>query len=320
VAVIPTLAPQLPDITRPARELFKIDTDLQVPAFSEPDDHVPPLDADYVFDRETTLALLAGFMHNRRVLVQGRHGTGKSSHVEQVAARLNWPCVRVNLDGHVTRMDLIGKDAIVIRDGVQVTEFQPGILTWALQRPCALVFDEYDAGRAEVMFVIQRVLELEGRLTLLDQSRVIEPHPAFRLFATANTVGLGDATGLYHGTQPLNQGQMDRWNVVVTLNYLAHDREVDVVLARCPEYRTADGRSAVSAMIALAALTRRAFADGDLSTVMSPRTVVTWAQNATLFRDVGLAFKLTFLNRCDEDERALVKEFYQRCIGTDLND
>ena len=232
----------LPDITVSARDLFRIETDLQVPAYSSIDEHVPPLDADYVFDSDTTLALLAGFMHNRRVMVQGRHGTGKSSHVEQVAARLNWPCVRVNLDGHVTRMDLIGKDTIAIRDGRQVTEFQPGILTWALQRPCALVFDEYDAGRADVMFVIQRVLEVEGRLTLLDQSRVIEPHPAFRLFATANTVGLGDATGLYHGTQPLNQGQMDRWNIVVTLNYLAHDREVDVVLARCPEYRTASGR------------------------------------------------------------------------------
>ena len=309
---------QLPDTTRPARELFRIDSDLQVPVFSTTDDHVPALDPDYVFDRDTTLALLAGFMHNRRVLVQGRHGTGKSSHVEQVAARLNWPCVRVNLDGHVTRMDLIGKDAIVLRDGVQVTEFQPGILTWALQRPCALVFDEYDAGRADVMFVIQRVLELEGRLTLLDQSRVIEPHAAFRLFATANTVGLGDATGLYHGTQPLNQGQMDRWNIVVTLNYLAHDREVEVVLARCPEYRDAAGRETVGAMVALAALTRRAFADGDLSTVMSPRTVVTWAENATLFHDVALAFRLTFLNRCDEDERALVQEFYQRCVGVEL--
>jgi cobaltochelatase CobS len=309
---------QLPDTTYRARDLFGLDTDLQVPAFSTSDDHVPPVDPDYVFDRDTTLALLAGFMHNRRVMVQGRHGTGKSSHVEQVAARLRWPCVRVNLDGHVTRMDLIGKDAIVVRDGVQVTEFQPGILTWALQRPCALVFDEYDAGRADVMFVIQRVLEIEGRLTLLDQSRVIEPHPAFRLFATANTVGLGDATGLYHGTQPLNQGQMDRWNIVVTLNYLAHDHEAGVVLARCPEYRTADGRATVSAMVALASLTRRAFADGDLSTVMSPRTVVTWAENATLFHDVALAFRLTFLNRCDEDERALVSEFYQRCIGADL--
>jgi cobaltochelatase CobS len=226
--------------------------------------------------------------------------------------------VRVNLDGHVTRMDLIGKDAIVIRDGVQVTEFQPGILTWALQRPCALVFDEYDAGRADVLFVIQRVLELEGRLTLLDQSRVIQPHPAFRLFATANTVGLGDATGLYHGTQPLNQGQMDRWNLVVTLNYMAHEREVEVVLARCPEYRSAGGRETVSAMVALATLTRRGFADGDLSTVMSPRTVVTWGQNATLFGDTGLAFKLTFLNRCDEDERALVAEYYQRCMGHEL--
>jgi cobaltochelatase CobS len=308
----------LPDVRLSAREVFRIDTDLEVPAFSIADEHVPARDPDYVFDRDTTLALLAGFVHNRRVMVQGRHGTGKSSHVEQVASRLNWPCVRVNLDGHVSRMDLIGKDTIVIRDGKQVTEFQPGMLTWALQRPCALVFDEYDAGRADVMFVIQRVLEVEGRLTLLDQSRVIEPHPSFRLFATANTVGLGDASGLYHGTQPLNQGQMDRWNIVVTLNYLAHDREVDVVLARCPEYRTAEGRSTVSAMIALASLTRRGFADGDLSTVMSPRTVVTWAQNATLFHDIGLAFKLTFLNRCDEDVRALVAEYYQRCMGHDL--
>ncbi len=307
-----------PDLLLSARDLFRIDTDLQVPAFSAADEHVPAIDPSYVFERETTLALLAGFLYNRRVLVQGRHGTGKSSHVEQVAARLNWPCVRVNLDGHVTRMDLIGKDAIVVRDGTQVTEFQPGILTWALQRPCALVFDEYDAGRADVMFVIQRVLEVEGRLTLLDQRRVIEPHPAFRLFATANTVGLGDATGLYHGTQPLNQGQMDRWNIVVTLNYLAHDQEVAVVLARCPEYATAEGRQAVSAMVALATLTRRGFADGDLSTVMSPRTVVTWAENATLFGDLALAFRLTFLNRCDEDERALVGEYYQRCIGTDL--
>ena len=312
------MIPALPDRLVSARDLFGIDTDLQVPAFSVVDEHVPPVDASYVFERETTLALLAGFLHNRRVLVQGRHGTGKSSHVEQVAARLNWPCVRVNLDGHVTRMDLIGKDAIVLRDGQQVTEFQPGILTWALQRPCALVFDEYDAGRADVMFVIQRVLEVEGRLTLLDQSRVIEPHPAFRLFATANTVGLGDATGLYHGTQPLNQGQMDRWNIVVTLNYLPHDKEAAVVLARCPEYDTPEGRQAVSAMVALATLTRRGFADGDLSTVMSPRTVVTWAENATLFHDRALAFRLTFLNRCDEDERALVAEYYQRCMGEDL--
>jgi cobaltochelatase CobS len=316
----PARATGLPDITVAAREVFGIDSDLRVPAFSVTDDHVPPRDPDYVFDRDTTLALLAGFVHNRRVMVQGRHGTGKSSHVEQVASRLNWPCVRVNLDGHVTRMDLIGKDAIVIRDGKQVTEFQAGMLTWALQRPCALVFDEYDAGRADVMFVIQRVLEVEGRLTLLDQRQVIEPHPSFRLFATANTVGLGDATGLYHGTQPLNQGQMDRWNVVVTLNYLAHDREVDVVLARCPEYRNDAGRARASAMVALASLTRKGFADGDLSTVMSPRTVVTWAENATLFKDQALAFRLTFLNRCDEDERALVAEYYQRCMGEDLGE
>ncbi len=312
------MTPTVPDLTLSARALFNVDTDLLVPAFSSPDEHVPAVDPNYVFEPETTLALLAGFLHNRRVLVQGRHGTGKSSHVEQVAARLNWPCVRVNLDGHVTRMDLVGKDAVVLRDGKQVTEFQPGILTWALQRPCALVFDEYDAGRADVMFVIQRVLEVEGRLTLLDQNRVIEPHPAFRLFATANTVGLGDATGLYHGTQPLNQGQMDRWNIVVTLNYLAHDREIDVVLARCPEYASESGRQRVSAMVALANLTRRGFADGDLSTVMSPRTVVTWAENTTLFGDVALAFRLTFLNRCDEDEQALVAEYYQRCLGQEL--
>ena len=313
-----TMAPGLPDLTRSARDLFKIDSDLEVPVFSTTEEHVPVLDPDYVFDRDTTLALLAGFVHNRRVMVQGRHGTGKSSHVEQVAARLNWPCVRVNLDGHVSRMDLIGKDTIVLREGKQITEFQPGILTWALQRPCALVFDEYDAGRADVMFVIQRVLEVEGRLTLLDQSQVITPHPAFRLFATANTVGLGDATGLYHGTHPLNQGQMDRWNIVVTLNYLAHDREVEVVLARCPEYRTPEGRARVSAMVALASLTRRGFSDGDISTVMSPRTVVTWAQNATLFKDDALAFRLTFLNRCDEDERAIVAEYYQRSMGDEL--
>ena len=308
----------VPDIKVSARQLFGIDTDMEVPAFSVQTEHVPQVDDAYLFDHDTTMAILAGFAHNRRVMVQGRHGTGKSSHIEQVASRLNWPCVRVNLDGHVSRMDLIGKDTIVVRDGRQVTEFQPGILTWALQRPCALVFDEYDAGRADVMFVIQRVLELEGRLTLLDQSRVLEPHPSFRLFATANTIGLGDATGLYHGTQPLNQGQIDRWNLVITLNYLPHDREVEVVLARCPEYRTTEGRARASAMVALANLTRRGFADGDLSTVMSPRTVVTWAQNTTLFHDAGLAFKLSFLNRCDEDERALVAEYYQRCMGEDL--
>jgi len=308
----------MPDIKVSARQLFGIDTDMEVPAFSTATEHVPVVDDAYLFDHDTTMAILAGFAFNRRVMVQGYHGTGKSTHIEQVAARLNWPCLRINLDSHISRIDLIGKDAIVVREGKQVTEFQPGMLTWALQRPCALVFDEYDAGRADVMFVIQRVLEVEGRLTLLDQSRVIEPHPAFRLFATANTVGLGDASGLYHGTQPLNQGQMDRWNIVVTLNYLAHDREVDVVLARCPEYRNADGRAKASAMVALANLTRRGFADGELSTVMSPRTVVTWAENTTLFKDTGLAFKLTFLNRCDEDERALVAEYYQRCIGEDI--
>jgi cobaltochelatase CobS len=309
----------LPDIKISVRQTFGIETDWEVPAYSQTEEHVPELDTAYRFDRETTLAILAGFAYDRRTLIQGYHGTGKSTHIEQVAARLNWPCLRINLDSHISRIDLVGKDAIVLREGKQVTEFREGILPWALQRPCALVFDEYDAGRPDVMFVIQRVLERHGRLTLLDQSRVIRPHPAFRLFATSNTVGLGDTTGLYHGTQQINQGQMDRWNIVVTLNYLAHDREIDVVMARCPEYRTASGREQVSAMVALANLTRRGFADGDLSTVMSPRTVVTWAENATLVHDVALAFKLTFLNRCDEDERAVVAEYYQRCIGQDLD-
>ena len=309
---------RVPDIVLNVRDVFAIDCDLAVPAFSAPDEHVPARDPDYVFDRDTTIALLAGFAHNRRVLIQGHHGTGKSTHVEQVASRLNWPCVRVNLDGHISRMDLIGKDGIVLRDGRQVTEFQPGILTWAIENPCALVFDEYDAGRPDVLFVIQRVLEADGCLTLLDQRRVLRPHPAFRLFATANTIGLGDATGLYYGTQPLNQGQMDRWNIVVTLNYLEHARETAIVLARCPEYRTPEGRQRVDAMVCLAALTRLGLAQGDLSTVMSPRTVITWAQNATLFGQVGLAFRLTFLNRCDDTEREIVAEYYQRCLGEDL--
>ncbi len=259
-----------------------------------------------------------GFAHNRRVLVQGYHGTGKSTHIEQVAARLNWPCVRVNLDSHISRIDLVGKDAIVLKEGKQITEFREGILPWAIQHPVCLCFDEYDAGRPDVMFVIQRVLEVQGKLTLLDQNRVIRPHRAFRLFATANTVGLGDTSGLYHGTQQINQGQMDRWNIVVTLNYLAHDTEVDIVLAKSPPYQTAEGKKTISAMVRVADMTRNAFINGDLSTVMSPRTVITWAENATIFGDVGFAFRVTFLNKCDELERATVAEFYQRCFGEDL--
>ena len=279
---------------------------------------MPDLDSAYVFDRETTLAILAGFAHNRRVLIQGYHGTGKSTHIEQVAARLNWPCVRVNLDSHISRIDLVGKDAIVLKDGKQVTEFREGILPWAIQHPVCLCFDEYDAGRPDVMFVIQRVLEVQGKLTLLDQNRVIRPHPSFRLFATANTVGLGDTSGLYHGTQQINQGQMDRWNIVVTLNYLTHDTEVDIVLAKSQPYRTAEGKKTIAAMVRVADMTRNAFINGDISTVMSPRTVITWAENATIFGDVGFAFRVTFLNKCDELERATVAEFYQRCFGEEL--
>ncbi|MCW2245499.1 cobaltochelatase CobS [Azospirillum fermentarium] len=308
----------VPDTTVSVRQTFGIDSDLMVPAFSQRTEHVPDVDEAYRFDHDTTLAILAGFAHNRRVMVQGYHGTGKSTHIEQVAARLNWPCIRVNLDSHISRIDLMGKDAIVLRDGMQVTEYREGILPWALQHACALVFDEYDAGRPDVMFVIQRVLEVEGKLTLLDQNRVIRPHPAFRLFATANTVGLGDTTGLYHGTQQINQGQMDRWNIVATLNYLPHDAEVAIVLAKMPGYESAEGKQTVANMVRLADLTRQGFINGDVSTVMSPRTVLTWAENARIFNDLAFAFRITFLNKCDEVERATVAEYYQRCFGKEL--
>lgn len=315
-----SVALEAPDTTVNAREVFGIDLDMQVPAFSVADEHVPDLDAAYVFDPETTIAILSGFAFNRRVMIQGYHGTGKSTHIEQVAARLNWPCVRVNLDSHISRIDLVGKDAIVLRDGKQVTEFREGILPWALQTPTALVFDEYDAGRPDVMFVIQRVLEVEGKLTLLDQNRVIRPNPWFRLFATANTVGLGDTTGLYHGTQQINQGQMDRWNVVTTLNYLPLDVEIGIVLSKCPEYNNEIGRKTIANMVRIADMTRQGFVSGDISTVMSPRTVITWAQNADIFKNIGFAFRVSFLNKCDEAERSTVAEYYQRCFGEELPD
>jgi cobaltochelatase CobS len=309
-----------PDITVSVRQTFGLDSDMQVPAFSRPSDQVPDLDEAYRFDHDTTLAILAGFAYNRRVLIAGYHGTGKSTHIEQVSARLNWPCIRINLDSHISRIDLVGKDAIVLRDGVQVTEFREGLLPWALQHPTALCFDEYDAGRPDVMFVIQRVLEVDGKLTLLDQNKVIRAHPAFRLFATANTIGLGDTSGLYHGTQQINQGQMDRWNIVSTLNYLPHDAEVEIVLAKTPMYDTEDGRRTIHAMVALAELTRSGFINGDISTVMSPRTVITWAENARIFNDIAFGFRVTFLNKCDEMERATVAEYYQRCFGTELKE
>ncbi len=311
-------APEIPDREINAREVFGIDADFKAPAFSVANEYVPDVDPDYWFDRDTTLAILAGFAYNRRVMIQGYHGTGKSTHIEQVAARLNWPCIRINLDSHISRIDLLGKDAIVIRENKQVTEFRDGMLPWALQHPTALVFDEYDAGRPDVMFVIQRVLEVEGRLTLLDQSRVIKPHPSFRLFATTNTVGLGDTTGLYHGTQQINQGQMDRWNIVVTLNFLPREVEVAIVSGKVPRLRSDKGRNLIGAMVALANLTRKGFMNGDISVLMSPRTVLTWAQNAEIFGNVGFAFCVTFLNKCDETERSTVAEYYQRCMGADL--
>ena len=308
----------LPDTTVPVKETFGFESSMVVPAYSVGDAYVPDIDPDYLFDPQTTMAILAGFAFNRRVMISGYHGTGKSTHIEQVAARLNWPCVRINLDSHVSRIDLVGKDAIVVKEGMQVTEFRDGILPWAYQHNVALVFDEYDAGRPDVMFVIQRVLESSGRLTLLDQSRVIRPHPAFRLFATANTVGLGDTTGLYHGTQQINQAQMDRWSIVTTLNYLPHDDEVSIVLSKAKHYDNAEGREIVSKMVRVADMTRSAFMNGDLSTVMSPRTVIMWAENAEIFGNVGFAFRLTFLNKCDELERSVVSEFYQRCFGEEL--
>ncbi len=307
-----------PDKIVKVRDLFGVDSDMEVPAFSEADERVPDLDPTYVFDPDVTLAICAGFGKNRRVMVQGYHGTGKSTHIEQVAARLNWPLIRINLDAHISRIDLVGRDAIVLREGQQVTEFREGLLPWALQTPTALVFDEYDAGRPDVMFVIQRVLETEGKLTLLDQNRVIRPNPWFRLFATTNTVGLGDTTGLYHGTQQINQGQMDRWNIVVTLNYLPAETEARIVLAKSGEYDHEGGRQEVERMIKVAEFTRQGFVNGDISTVMSPRAVISWAQNALIFGDVGFAFRLTFLNKCDEAERPLVAEYYQRVFGKDL--
>ena len=307
-----------PDITVSVRQLFGIDSDMEVPAFSDGNDYVPVLDEAYRFDRETTLAILAGFAHNRRVMIQGYHGTGKSTHIDQVASRLNWPCIRVNLDSHISRIDLVGKDAIVLQDGQQVTAFKEGILPWCLQNPTALVFDEYDAGRPDVMFVIQRVLEVDGKLTLMDQSKVIRPHQFFRMFSTSNTVGLGDTSGLYHGTQQINQGQMDRWNIVSTLNYLAHDAEEEIVLAKVPAYNNPEGQETVKHMVELADLTRSGFVNGDISTVMSPRTVIMWGENAQIFKNLGFAFRLTFLNKCDEMERPIVAEYYQRCFGEEL--
>ena len=307
-----------PDIKVSLKQTFGIDSEMEVAAFSKKNEYVPEIDKNYKFDRDTTLAIVSGFAFNKRVLVQGYHGTGKSTHIEQIAARLNWPCIRINLDSHVSRIDLVGKDAIVLEDGKQVTEFKEGILPWALQSNIALVFDEYDAGRPDVMFVIQRVLEVAGKLTLLDQSKVIRPHPYFRMFATTNTVGLGDTTGLYHGTQQINQGQMDRWSIVSTLNYLPHDVEKSIIISKAKDYDNKDGQETIDKMVKVAELSRNAFINGDLSTVMSPRTVLTWAENSIIFDDIGFAFKLTFLNKCDELERPVVAEFYQRCFDAEL--
>ena len=311
---------EIPDLEIDVRKTFDIDIDLKVMAFKEPNEYVPSIDESYKFDKNTTLAILAGFSHNRRVMIQGYHGSGKSTHIEQVAARLNWPCIRVNLDSHISRIDLLGKDAITLKDGKQITEFKEGILPWALQTPTALVFDEYDAGRPDVMFVIQRVLEVEGKLTLLDQNKVISPHSGFRLFATANTVGLGDTSGLYHGTQQINQGQMDRWHIVSTLNYLDPELELKVVLSKVPSLDNKEGLEVAKNMISVANLSRQGFANGDISTLMSPRTVISWAENFQIFSDLNKSFEITFLNKCDETERVIIAEYYQRCFDSETSD
>ena len=311
---------EIPDLEIDVRKTFDIDIDLKVMAFKEPNEYVPSIDESYKFDKNTTLAILAGFSHNRRVMIQGYHGSGKSTHIEQVAARLNWPCIRVNLDSHISRIDLLGKDAITLKDGKQITEFKEGILPWALQTPTALVFDEYDAGRPDVMFVIQRVLEVEGKLTLLDQNKVISPHSGFRLFATANTVGLGDTSGLYHGTQQINQGQMDRWHIVSTLNYLDPELELKVVLSKVPSLDNKEGLEVAKNMISVANLSRQGFANGDISTLMSPRTVISWAENFQIFSDLNKSFEITFLNKCDETERVIIAEYYQRCLDSETAD
>ena len=311
---------EIPDLEIDVRKTFDVDIDLKVMAFKESNEYVPSIDESYKFDKNTTLAILAGFSHNRRVMIQGYHGSGKSTHIEQVAARLNWPCIRVNLDSHISRIDLLGKDAITLKDGKQITEFKEGILPWALQTPTALVFDEYDAGRPDVMFVIQRVLEVEGKLTLLDQNKVISPHPGFRLFATANTVGLGDTSGLYHGTQQINQGQMDRWHIVSTLNYLDPELELKVVLSKVPSLDNKEGLEVARNMISVANLSRQGFANGDISTLMSPRTVISWAENFKIFSDLNKSFEITFLNKCDETERVIIAEYYQRCFDSETAD
>jgi cobaltochelatase CobS len=307
-----------PDIKISVKQTFGFDSDMHIDSFSKKNEYVPKIDVNYKFDKDTTLAILAGFSFNKRVLIQGYHGTGKSTHIEQVAARLNWPCVRVNLDSHISRIDLIGKDAIVLKDGKQITEFKEGILPWSIQSPIALVFDEYDAGRPDVMFVIQRVLESEGNFTLLDKNKVLEQHDFFRIFATTNTVGLGDTTGLYHGTQQINQGQMDRWNIVSTLNYLPFEKELEIISAKNKSFNNKDGKEILSNMIKVADLTRKGFINGDISTVMSPRTVLHWAENTTIFKDQGYAFRVTFLNKCDDLEKKIISEYYQRCFGEDL--
>jgi len=307
-----------PDLKISVRQTFNIDSDMTVEGFSKKNQHVPDIDSAYKFDKDTTLAILAGFIFNKRVLIQGFHGTGKSTHIEQVAARLNWPCVRVNLDSHISRIDLLGKDAIVIKDNKQITEFKEGILPWSLQNSVALVFDEYDAGRPDVMFVIQRLLESDGKLTLLDKNKVIKQNKYFRLFATANTIGLGDTSGLYHGTQQINQGQMDRWNIISVLNYLKPEAELEIVISKCPHLNTAEGKKIAQKMIQVAELTRAGLANGDISTVMSPRTVITWADNYKVFKDLGYAFKISFLNRCDELERSIIAEYFQRCFALEL--
>tara|TARA_B100000287_G_scaffold361038_1_gene353652 strand:+ start:92 stop:1051 length:960 start_codon:yes stop_codon:yes gene_type:complete len=299
-------------------ELFGIKKRVKVRHFSQKTELVPEIDNSYIFDEITTLSIIAGFNHNKRVLIQGLHGTGKSTHIEQIAARLNWPCLRINLDGHISRFDLLGKDAITIKDQKQVTTFKQGMLPWSIENPVALVFDEYDAGRPDVMFVIQRLLESDGKLTLLDQNKVITPNPLFRIFGTCNTLGTGDISGLYHGTQNLNQGQLDRWNIFTTLNFMSPETEVNIIKNKLGK-TTKKIKDEINNMVKLANLVRKSFSTNDISTIISPRTSIIWAQNIEIFENTELAFKLTFYNKCNESDKKIISELYQRCFGKELD-
>ncbi len=302
-----------------AKKTFNINCPFEIKALATKSELIPTLDENYFFDEKTTLAILSGFIFNNRVLIQGMHGTGKSTHIEQVASRLNWPCMRINFDSQISRLDLVGKDVISIKDGKQITEFREGILPYAMRNGVALVLDEYDAIKSDVAFVIQRLLEEEGKFALLEENEIITPHPNFRLFATSNTLGAGDDLGIYHGTNLINQAQMDRWNVVANLNYLSKEEEVKILQAKLPFLKTKLHENTAPMMVQMANLTRQSFKNGDLSNLISLRTLISWGRNIEIFGDVKTAFILSFFGKVIDDEKLIIIEFYQRVFGCEIN-